>query len=199
MTTQLRERLNNEQKALTGVESALNTELHIMSDQLSTLTLTSSTTTNTPILSPTTQSQSQSQPQPSLQNLTTRLQTLQTHTLPTALATLTARLSSLQTDLDTTLQAHERKVKALEDLYRQANAENELLYGRFNEELERATAGVQAGNGVEEMRNVLSAREAEIRELRKEVGSLRRERVGIRGKSSGSGTAAGTAGGRDAS
>lgn len=165
-----------------------------MSDQLSTLTLLSSTTTNTP---PTTQSQSQ--PQPSLQTLTTRLQNLQSHTLPTALATLTARLTSLQTDLDTTLQAHERKVKALEDLYRQANSENELLYGRFNEELERATGGVRAGNGVEEMRKVLSAREAEIRELRKEVGCLRRERVGIRGKSSGSGTAAGTGGGREAS
>lgn len=53
------------------------------------------------------------------------------------------------------------------------------------------TAGVHAGQGVEEMRKVLGEREAEISELRKELGRLRRERVGIRGKSSGSGPAPG--------
>ncbi len=75
----------------------------------------------------------------------------------------------------------------LEELYRQANSENELLYGRFNDELARVSDGVQAGNGVEELRMVLGQREAEIGELRREVGRLRRERVGLRGKSSGSG------------
>jgi len=181
---QLRERLNNEQKALTGVESALTAELHNMSDQLSTLTLAPS---NTTIPTPTPTTLRTSSLPPTLQTLTTSLQTLQTHTLPTALSTLAARLTSLQADLDTTLQAHERKVKVLEELYRQANSENELLYGRFNDELARVSDGVQAGNGVEELRMVLGQREAEIGELRREVGRLRRERVGLRGKSSGSG------------
>lgn len=182
---QLRERLNNEQKVLTGVESALTAELHNMSDQLSTLTLAPSSTTF-PAPTPTTTPFTNSLPL-TLQTLTTSLETLQTHTLPTALSTLAARLTSLQADLDTTLQAHERKVKVLEELYRQANSENELLYGRFNEELARVSDGVQAGNGVDELKMVLGQREAEIGELRREVGRLRRERVGLRGKSSGSG------------
>ena len=53
--------------------------------------------------------------------------------------------------METSLLAADRKARKIDELYREANAENEALYERFNDELGKILKEVRAGNGVEEM------------------------------------------------
>lgn len=65
-------------------------------------------------------------------------------------------------------------------MFREATAENEALYGRFNDELARILRGVKGGDGVEEMRRKLRESQEETERLRKENWRLKRENLGLR-------------------
>ena len=86
----------------------------------------------------------------------------------------------LEKDLESSLVVSERKARKLDELYREANAENEALYERFNEELDKVLKGVRAGEGVEEMRGVVREGREEVQRLKREGQRLRRENVGLR-------------------
>ena len=74
----------------------------------------------------------------------------------------------------------EKKAKKLDELYREANAENEALYERFNEELGKILQGVKGGQVVEELKNKLKEAQEEIGGLKRENWRLKRENIGLR-------------------
>jgi hypothetical protein len=86
----------------------------------------------------------------------------------------------LQSDLSATLAASERKVKKLDELYRDAGRENEALYERFNEELSKAMRDVGGESGVEELKAKLRDAGKEAEGLRRENWRLKREIVGLK-------------------
>jgi len=93
---------------------------------------------------------------------------------------LSTRASSISQDLTTSLQVSEARVKQLDQLYRDSNAENEALYARFNEELEKVTSSVRRGKLGEEVDRRLRASEEEAARLRKENARLKREVAGLK-------------------
>lgn len=84
--------------------------------------------------------------------------------------------SSLDTvDQRKKLAVAEKKIRSLDELYREANAENEALYERFNDELGKILARVKKGEGIEEMRARLRGSQEEVSRLRAENAKLRRK------------------------
>lgn len=167
---QLRERLQNEQKAIAGVESALQTELRTIGEEISALTLQSTISNPSTI---------QTSSNVDLCTLSGQMDAFESK-LPTAISDLTSRIASIQRDLDSSLLVSDRKAKKLDELYREANAENEALYERFNDELGKVLKGVKGGQGVEEMKAKLKDAQEEAATLRKENQKLKRERIGLR-------------------
>ena len=115
----------------------------------------------------------------SLQTLSSQLANLST-TLSTFTTTHTASLSSLSSDIESSLLASDKKARKLDELYREANAENEALYERFNDELGKILGKVKKGEGVDETRNKLKEAQEEVARLKKENARLKREVVGLR-------------------
>lgn len=68
-----------------------------------------------------------------------------------------------------------KKARQLDELYQEANAENEALYERFNDELSKILKGVRAGHGVEELRAKMVEAQSEVGRLRSENVKLKRE------------------------
>lgn len=93
---------------------------------------------------------------------------------------MNASSAAIRADLDSSLLVTERKAKSLDELYREANAENEALYERFNEELGKVLKGVKGDTGVEEMRKKMSEAVEEAARLKRENVRLRRENLGLR-------------------
>lgn len=96
------------------------------------------------------------------------------------MSALTSRLDNLASDIASSLQVSESRSRKLDDLYREANAENEALYAKFNEELARVLGCVKAGQVEQEGRLRMKTMEEEAEKLRRENGRLRREVVGLR-------------------
>lgn len=100
--------------------------------------------------------------------------------LPKQAEEINARIQSIQSDLTTSLSVSETKSKKLDELYREANAENEALYARFNDELSRVMKAVRGGEGVEELKKQLKESQEEAAKLRREASRLKRENAGLR-------------------
>ena len=159
----LRERLQSEQKAIEGAQGSLQAELTKISEEISGLNLHRPPKSGSP----------------DINRLTTRITTLETK-LTATFADLSNRTASLRSDLDSSLTVSEKKSKSLDQLYRDANAENEALYERFNDELERVLRGVKGGQGVEEVRVKMKEAQEEAARLKKENQRLKREVLGLR-------------------
>ena len=101
-------------------------------------------------------------------------------TVTSTLDDLTHRVGMVQADAESSLTVAEKRAKSLDELYREANAENELLYERFNNELEKVLRSVKGGSAMEEMRSQLKESQEEAAKLRKENQRLRRETLGLR-------------------
>jgi Skp family chaperone for outer membrane proteins len=95
-------------------------------------------------------------------------------------AEMERRTTSAEKDVESSLTVSEKKCKSLDELYREANAENEALYERFNEELGRVLRSVKAGHGGEEMKAKMQAAQDEAVRLRRENQRLKRENAGLR-------------------
>ena len=100
-------------------------------------------------------------------------------------ADLTKRSASIQADVESSLVVNERKAKGLDELYREANAENEALYERFNEELSKVLKAVKSGQGLEEMRTKMKEAQDDTARLKKENQRLKRENLGLRSQLNG--------------
>jgi hypothetical protein len=166
----LRERLHAEQQAITAAQISLQDELQSIGDELRATpsrmgSVRAGASTNNKPSTPT--------------DLNQRLQTLESR-LPHLTTSLSTRLDSIAADVTSSLAVSEAKCKSLDALYREANGENEALYGRFNEELGRILKAVRGGEGVEEMRRLLRESQEEVEGLKREGMRLRRENAGLR-------------------
>lgn len=90
------------------------------------------------------------------------------------------RTSALERDLETSFVVSEKRAKKLDELYREASAENEALYDRFNTELSKIAKDVRSGSAEEALRTQLSNALEEIGRLKKENFRLKREAGGLR-------------------
>jgi dynactin complex subunit len=93
---------------------------------------------------------------------------------------LTSRTSTMEKDLESSLVVSEKRAKKLDELYREASAENEALYDRFNSELGKLAREVQTGDGEGALQTQLSSAMDEIGRLKKENLRLKREVGGLR-------------------
>ncbi|KAL3464217.1 hypothetical protein BJX64DRAFT_255225 [Aspergillus heterothallicus] len=91
-----------------------------------------------------------------------------------------SRTSSMEKDLESSLVVSEKRARKLDELYREASAENEALYDRFNSELGKLAREVRTGDGEGALRTQLSSAMDEIGRLKKENLRLKREVGGLR-------------------
>lgn len=182
----LRERLQSEKRAVEDADAALKAELARIAEDMAHVTGARSSQTKTPTttLSPPAASPScpnDWEPATELGKLTAAVASLEAR-LPAALAELAVRQASTQAEVEAALRAAEAKVRAVDQLYREATAENELLYEKFNTELGRIVKALK-GKGREDKEELVArAREAgeEVARTKKENARLKREMVSLR-------------------
>lgn len=173
----LRERIQNEQSALSSAHASLQDELSRIGEELTaTPSKIGSVRSNGHVRSKSIASTSQS---PTNMDLAQRVLRLEGQ-LQQSVDEHTAHLATLQNDISTSLTVAESKNKKLDELYREANGENEALYARFNDELNRILKAVKGGDGVEETRKQLKEYQEEAAKLKRENSRLKRENVGLR-------------------
>ncbi|KAK1914539.1 hypothetical protein P3342_010528 [Pyrenophora teres f. teres] len=169
----LRERLQTQQRDIDTASQALQSELSAIGQELIGKTTPRLTPQNSaPSLSSAASSKT---PESRIASLEKTLKA----TLD-ALSTLSTRTSAISTDISMSLQVSEARCKHLDQLYRDVNAENEALYARFNEELERVTSNTRKGRASEEVERRLKSSEEEAARLRKENARLKREVAGLK-------------------
>jgi len=166
----LRERLHNEQSAVTAAHASLQDELSKIGEEL----------TSTPSRMGSIAMRPRGQGnQPDNMELAQRVLKMEGQ-LSTQVEELNSRLKAVQTDLSSSLSISETKCKKLDELYRESNGENEALYARFNDELGRILKAVRAGEGVDELKKKLKENQEEAAKLKRENGRLKRENIGLR-------------------
>ncbi|KAA6406760.1 MAG: hypothetical protein FRX48_09483 [Lasallia pustulata] len=173
----LRERLQNEQKVIGQVETSLQAELKKIGDEMSALRIQQH---QQPTPAPSSPARSPARPN-HIRALSARLTALETK-LASHTIDFTTRTTALQKDLDSSLAVSEKKAKKLDELYRDANAENEALYERFNDELGKVLKAVKGGQGVEELKERLREAQEDAGRVRRENARLKREVAGLRGQ-----------------
>ncbi|KAK5121413.1 hypothetical protein LTR85_005245 [Meristemomyces frigidus] len=169
----LRERLQNEQGAITATQTALQDELSKIGDELTATPsrIGSVRAPKTPTIRGT--------GQPNTMDLAQRVLKMEGQ-LVRQVDELKGRIDTVQADLSSSLTVSENKCKKLDELYREANSENEALYTRFNDELGRILKAVRGGEGVEELKKKLKESQEEAAKLKRETSRLKRENVGLR-------------------
>ncbi|MCJ1394424.1 hypothetical protein MMC18_007302 [Xylographa bjoerkii] len=160
----LRERLQQEKKLIDEAGPGLQAELTKIGEELSALNLSR----------PASKASG-----PDVSTLQGRVNFLEGK-ISEVTADLSRRSASIQADVESSLVVNERKAKSLDELYREANAENEALYERFNEELSKVLKAVKGGQGVEEMRAKMKEAQDDTARLKRENQRLKRENLGLR-------------------
>ncbi|KAK3071596.1 hypothetical protein LTR53_008333 [Teratosphaeriaceae sp. CCFEE 6253] len=173
----LRERLQNEQTALTATQLSLQDELSKIGDEL-TATPSRIGSVRTPRTGGS-QIRGLSGSQPGMMDLAQRVLKMEGQ-LVKQVDEMKARLDVVQAELSSSLTVSENKCRKLDELYREANGENEALYTRFNDELGRILKAVKGGEGVEELRRKLRESQDEAAMLKRDSSRLKRENVGLR-------------------
>jgi hypothetical protein len=166
----LRERLQNQQRDIESASHDLQNVLDAIGTELNTRAA--------PRLTPQT-SFPPSGTSTSTRSLEARIASLEKH-IKLTLETLSTRASDISKDVTTSLQVSEARAKQLDQLYRDSNAENEALYSRFNEELEKVTSSARRGKASDEVDRRFKASEEENARLRKENARLKREVAGLK-------------------
>ncbi|VBB84158.1 Putative Rho guanine nucleotide exchange factor gef2 [Podospora comata] len=167
----LRERLQTEKKAIDEVDASLKSELSRIEEDMARLggsSLPRSSTLD-------------------FRKLTLAVKTLE-EKVPLALIELEQRKQQLEKDLEDTLRGMEMKVKAIDQLYKEATAENELLYEKFNGELGKIVKAIKGKGqeGKEELVGRLREQGEEMGRVKRENARLKREVVSLRGVLKGS-------------
>lgn len=95
---------------------------------------------------------------------------------------LQERQAEINREMEATLRVAEAKVKAIDQLYKEATAENELLYEKFNSELGKILKALK-GKGredKEELMAKLREQSEEAARVKKENARLKREMASLR-------------------
>lgn len=167
----LRERLQTEKRAVEDVDSNLKSELSRISEDMARVNnhMPRSSTSD-------------------LRKLSASVKALEER-MPQVLQELDERHRAMQEDMEASLKASEAKVKAIDQLYKEATAENELLYEKFNTELGKIVKAIR-GKGRddrEELVSKLKDQSEETAYVKKENARLRRETVSLRSLLKGTG------------
>jgi hypothetical protein len=159
----LRERLQNEAKAISEAEASLQNELSKIGEEMARLNAGHS-------VRPT-----------EVDKLTATINKLESK-IPEIVKDLTARNDTIKADLEKSLQASEFKVKGLDQLYKESSAENELLYEKFNGELGKIVKALRGKGKDEKEMLVQKAKEQgeEVAKVKKENARLKREVLTLR-------------------
>lgn len=171
----LRERLQTEKKAVEDVDANLKSELSRISEDMARV--------NSNMPRANTQD---------IRKLTASVDAMEER-VPQVLQELHEKLKAIEADMESSLQASEAKVKAIDQLYKEATAENELLYEKFNAELGRVLKAIR-GKGREDREDLLSKLKDQSEEtafVKKENARLRREIVSLRTLLKGTGPSSG--------
>jgi peptidoglycan hydrolase CwlO-like protein len=159
----LRERLQNEAKAINEAEADLRSEISKIGEEMAKLNVSSPDRS------------------PRVQTLGTTLETLESR-VREFVEDFTARNDALKNEVEKSLQASELKVKGLDQLYIESSAENELLYDKFNGELGKIVRALR-GKGREDKEELVSKvkeRSEEAAKVKKENSRLKREVLTLR-------------------
>ena len=171
----IRDRLSQERKKLAISDESFQAEMTKIGEELSTYKIQ-----RIPTKPRSTVPASRSTPATSsLESIASQLDTLAAK-LSHCSETHKTSLSSISSDVKSSLLVSEKKAQKLDELYREANAENEALYERFNDELGKILGKVRKGEGLEEMRSKMKEAQDEVLKLKKENAKLKREAVGLR-------------------
>jgi uncharacterized protein YukE len=160
----LRERLQNEAKAINEAEASFQNELSRIGEEMAKLNAGSISIRPADI-----------------QKLSATMSALESR-IPEIIKDLTQRNEDVKKDLEKGLQASEFKVKGLDQLYKESSAENELLYEKFNGELGKIVKALK-GKGKEDKEDLISKlkeQSEETAKVKKENARLRREVLTLR-------------------
>lgn len=160
----LRERLQVEKQAVDDVDASLKSELSRIAEDMARVNsaLPRSATAD-------------------LRRLSAAVRALEDR-VPRAMQELRERQAEVQREVEGALRAGEAKVKAIDQLYKEATAENELLYEKFNNELGKIVRALK-GKGredKEELMTKLKEGGEERARMKKENSRLKREIVSLR-------------------
>ncbi|PKS09279.1 hypothetical protein jhhlp_003893 [Lomentospora prolificans] len=161
----LRERLQTEKQAADEVDASLKSELSKIAEDMARVNGGLGVRSNAI----------------DIRKLSAAVQALEDR-LPTVTKDLADRHQVLQRDMESTLKVSEAKVKAIDQLYKEAMAENELLYEKFNSELGKIVKALK-GKGrddKEELVAKLKDQSEETARVKKENARLRREMASLR-------------------
>ncbi|OJJ37231.1 hypothetical protein ASPWEDRAFT_108563 [Aspergillus wentii DTO 134E9] len=170
----LRDRLQNEKKAQASAQLGLKDELDLIGEEMQALKLVPTQPKAAGQYESSDESHS-----PSTAILLSRINSLETR-FDSLSGEFTGRTSAIEKDLESSLVVSEKRAKKLDELYREASAENEALYDRFNFELNKIARDVRSGNADEALKSQLSGALEEIGRLKKENFRLKREVGGLR-------------------
>ena len=161
----LRERLQTEKKAADEIDASIKSELSKIGEEMARVTSGS-------------KSNSQGV---DLQRLAASIKALEER-VPAVMQELGDKQAAFQRDMDSTVRASEAKVKAIDQLYKESVAENELLYEKFNGELGKIVRALK-GKGKDEKEQLmdkLREQGEETARMKKENARLKREMVSMR-------------------
>lgn len=161
----LRERLQTEKKAVEEVDALLRSELHKIGEEMARVN--NAGVTGSPSID--------------TRRLAASIQVLEDR-IPAVIKELGDKHTALEMYMDTTVKASESKVKAIDQLYKETIAENELLYERFNGELGKIVKALK-GKGKddkEQLMEKLKEQGDETARMKKENARLKREMVSLR-------------------
>jgi hypothetical protein len=164
----LRERLQNEAKAISEAEASLQNELSKIGEEMAKLTASSH------------HSSGPRNANADLEKVNIAVRSLE-NKIPEIVKDMSSRNDAIKSDLEKSLQASEFKVKGLDQLYKESSAENELLYEKFNGELGKIVKALKGKNEKEELVNKLKEASEETAKTKKENARLRRELLTLRG------------------
>lgn len=160
----LRERLQTEKQAVEEVDASLRSELSRITEDMARVN-----------------GLADQAPGPDLRKLSASVQALEER-VPAAAREMAERHASMQRDMETNLRASEEKVRAVDQLYKEAMAENELLYEKFNTELGKIVKAVKAKgrDDREELVSKVKEQSEETARVKRENARLRREMASLR-------------------
>ncbi|KAI0890271.1 uncharacterized protein GGS22DRAFT_11264 [Annulohypoxylon maeteangense] len=163
-TQKLRERLQTEKKAVEDVDANLQSELSKITADMARVnsSLPRSATVD-------------------IKKLSSSVKALEDR-IPQVISDLNERHDQLQKELEGTLKATETKVKTIDQLFKEATAENEILYEKFNSELGKIVKALK-GKGRDDKEEIMTRMRdysEETARVKRENAKLRREMASLR-------------------
>ncbi|CAG8124771.1 unnamed protein product [Penicillium salamii] len=178
----LRERVQSEKKTQYSNQLGLRDEIAAISDELRSFKLTPPRELSPMDLSFSFDREDRHTSSATTASLEARMRNLEAR-FDTLTAECNGRTSAIEKDLESSLVLSERRVRKLDELYREASAENEALYDRFNTELSKIAKDVRSGHAEDALKSQLASALDEIGRVKKENFRLKREVGGLRAQS----------------